>query len=76
MTLLPDWLRTNDVTNTEFAERLGVSCGTVGRYCSGQRYPDPGTLLKIRKETGGEVTADDMLTTWRAARARHRAGAK
>ena len=67
MTSLADWLRSRDITDADFAARIGVSRGTVGRYCRGERFSDPQTLLRIRAQTEGAVTADDMLATWSAA---------
>lgn len=67
MTALSIWLRAKDITDADFARRIGVSRSTVGRYTRGERYPDPPTLLRIRRETAGGVTADSMLATWSAA---------
>lgn len=69
MTSLADWLRARDITDADFAKRIDVARGTVGRYCRGERFPDPPTLLRIRSETRGAVTSDDMLATWSAANA-------
>lgn len=67
MATLSDWLSTKGLTDAEFGRRIGCDRGSVGRYTRGERYPDPATLLRIRQETEGEVTADDMLATWSAA---------
>ena len=67
MTTLANWLCTKDISDAEFGRRIGCGRGSIGRYTRGERYPDPPTLVRIRQETSGDVTADDMLATWEAA---------
>jgi transcriptional regulator with XRE-family HTH domain len=67
MTTLADWLRSKDISDAEFGRRIGCDRGSVGRYTRGERYPDPPTLIRIRQETDGDVSADDMLATWEQA---------
>ena len=44
----------------EFAEKIGVTAVTVGRYISGKRIPVKEEMRKIYDETGGLVTANDF----------------
>lgn len=48
-----------ELSNTEFAEFLGLSRQTVGFYCNGDRLPDVITLLQIAKKCG--VSTDWLL---------------
>lgn len=48
-----------EMSNTEFAEFLGLSRQTVGFYCNGDRLPDVITLLQIAKKCG--VSTDWLL---------------
>lgn len=64
MTSLAAWLKDQDISDAEFGGRIGCDRGSVGRYARGERFPNPATLIRIREETEGLVTADDMLRTW------------
>jgi transcriptional regulator with XRE-family HTH domain len=44
-----------------FAGRVGVDVKTLYRYLSGERFPTPENLRRIREATGGAVTADDFV---------------
>lgn len=67
MATLSDWLRDTKISAAEFGRRIGCDRGSVGRYTRGERYPDPATLIAIRRETDGDVTSEDMLATWELA---------
>mgnify|MGYP002622295221 CR=1 FL=1 len=58
---LTDWLESNNLTASAFAEQLGVSVSTVTRCMNGQRRPEWQTLDAIFKATGGQVTPNDFL---------------
>jgi transcriptional regulator with XRE-family HTH domain len=58
---LADWLKTNNVTQTEFAEKIGVTPGFISQLISGTSKPGPGRIEAIHKETAGAVTATDLL---------------
>ncbi|MGB6085478.1 2-oxoglutarate dehydrogenase E1 component, partial [Parvibaculum sp.] len=59
---LADWLESNNLTASAFAEQLGVSVSTVTRCMNGQRRPEWQTLDAIYKATGGQVTPNDFLS--------------
>lgn len=48
-------------TAASFAARVGVDVKTLYRYLSGERFPTPENLRRIREATGGAVTADDFV---------------
>lgn len=58
---LSTWLEEEEMTNVEFARRLGVAHTTVGRWISGEVFPRHGYLRQIEKLTCGRVTAADFL---------------
>ena len=66
MASLSDWLTSHEITDAAFGRRIGCDRGTVGRYTRGERFPDPPTLIAIRRETAGAVTSEDLLATWEA----------
>ena len=58
---LGDWLTTNKVTDREFAERMGWPISTVNAYRHGTRHPSRARMRAIKKETWGQVTAEDFI---------------
>ena len=66
--LLKDHLRAASETPASFAPRIGVSVQTLYRYLSGDRFPTPWNLRRIREVTGGAVTADDFVDQHTAAK--------
>lgn len=59
--LLSEWLSTNGVSDTEFAGRIGRDRTTVFRIKRGEVEPNRETREAIIRETGGAVTAADLL---------------
>ena len=55
-------------TAARFAARVGVDVKTLYRYLSGERFPTPENLRRIREATGGAVTADDFVDQHTAPR--------
>lgn len=65
---LNDWLSARaEITNSEFAERIGVSRQALWRYRSGERMPERAVMQKIMEETGGAVTPNDFFASIAAA---------
>lgn len=58
---LRDWLAANNISDQDFAERLGVNRMSVWRYRTGVIVPDKDMLNRIRSETAGAVTANDFV---------------
>ncbi len=59
--LLSDYLAENELSDAAFARLIGVERQTVGRYQTGDRFPERHILLKIFEVTGGKVTANDFI---------------
>lgn len=58
---LKSYLATEGRTPAMFAAEVGVTVQTLYRYLSGERFPTPENLRRIREATGGAVTADDFV---------------
>lgn len=59
---LSDYLRAHGLSAAEFGRTAGLgSRQLVHKYLSGERFPTPENLRRIREATGGEVTADDFV---------------
>lgn len=57
---LSEFLSTRAISQTKFAEMIGVRQAAISRYVGG-RMPRREHLLSIRQATDGAVTADDFL---------------
>lgn len=57
---LAAFLEKNELTDAAFARLIGVERQAVGRYKSGERFPEKPILLKIYEATEGAVTANDF----------------
>lgn len=57
---LASYLETKNVSDSDFADAIGVSRQAVHRYKSGDRFPERPVLSRIFKATGGRVTANDF----------------
>lgn len=58
---LSDYLSQNEIADTAFAERIGVSRQALWRYKSGERRPEWHILEAIARETSGDVTPNDFM---------------
>lgn len=60
---LAEYLRTNNLSDAQFGELIGVNRSTVGRWCDAADpvMPQKAHMESIVKATGGEVTAVDFL---------------
>lgn len=54
------YLKSRNITQIEFAERIGVTENTIGNYIKGRRLPTLPIVLKIQEETKGKVTAKEF----------------
>jgi transcriptional regulator with XRE-family HTH domain len=59
--LLSDYLNENELSDAAFARLIGVERQTVGRYQTGDRFPERHILLRIFEVTAGKVTANDFI---------------
>jgi transcriptional regulator with XRE-family HTH domain len=57
---LATYLDENGISDAAFARSIGVERQAVGRYRSGERFPEKVILLRIFEVTGGQVTANDF----------------
>ena len=59
---LADWLRSNRISRTDFARRIGLSNAAVTQLCNHQAaWMSRETAATIMRETGGAVTPNDFL---------------
>ncbi len=58
---LKQYLDIKNLTQREFAERLGAHYMTVYKICAGRRRPSPEMAHRIEKETGGQVSRLESL---------------
>jgi len=58
---ISDWLEAQEISDSDLAERIGVSRQALYRYKAGHRTPRPSIIHRIREATNGAVTADDFL---------------
>jgi transcriptional regulator with XRE-family HTH domain len=57
-----DWLKAQKMTSAEFARLSGIGDRqAVHKYRHGERFPTPENLQRIRRATGGAVTANDFV---------------
>lgn len=66
--ILQEWLARNAVSYSSFAENLGVSRASVGRWVRGARVPHPRLALRIQEHTRGHVPATIWADTDRLPR--------
>jgi DNA-binding transcriptional regulator YdaS (Cro superfamily) len=59
---LTEYLSTNNLTQSAFAERIGVSSEAVNQWVKGKRFPRPESIMDIERETGGKVRVADWYT--------------
>lgn len=56
---LNDYLRDRDISDEDFASKLGISRQAVWRYRRGRTVPKPCHVALIHKHTRGMVTRED-----------------
>jgi transcriptional regulator with XRE-family HTH domain len=57
---LATWLAQREMSQAEFAKRIGATPASVSRWISGKSLPRRGALRAIDAETDGAVTADSF----------------
>ena len=59
---LSEYLRDHGTSAAAFGREAGLgSRQLIHKYLSGERFPTPENLRRIREATGGAVTADDFV---------------
>ena len=56
---LYQYLIQNDVSQTQFSDKLGVSQPTLSRYLIGSTYPTVVSAIRIERLTNGKVKCHD-----------------
>ena len=62
--LLRDYLHQRHLTQTEFADLVGVSRPACSYWLSGRNRPSPASTKTIESVTRGDVTAADLQRGW------------
>lgn len=58
---LKDWLHKNGVAQAALAAHIGVTQAAVSMWVNGVMVPEPATMRKIHRVTGGKVTPNDFV---------------
>lgn len=58
---LKTWRESRGLTRTDAAPVLGVTQPSLSRIERGEQWPDPETIEKIIRNSGGLVTAEDLV---------------
>lgn len=58
---LREYLTQAEISNTEFAAKVGLSRSFVGKLAAGERTAHPKTAQHISKATGGAVSVLTLL---------------
>ena len=54
------WVVKERVNRLDFSKALGVAPTTFSGYCSGDRMPSPGVIVKMHNLSGGQVSFADF----------------
>ena len=65
---LAAYLTREKLSQTEFADRTGLTKGTVSLLCNGKVWPSLDTVNRIAAATRSEVTASDFVVRRRRRR--------
>lgn len=57
---ISDYLKAQEITQTKFADDVGVSVSMVGQWISNHRPVTPEKCVVIEKLTKGQVTRKDL----------------
>jgi len=60
---LGTWMRLKGISADVMGPAIGTTAASVRRYVAGTRQPEWRIVREIFRFTGGEVTANDFLTT-------------
>jgi transcriptional regulator with XRE-family HTH domain len=57
------YLKQNGISQSRFAETVGVTQSSLSKMCSGLILPSLETAVRIAKETGGKVPVEVWVNT-------------
>lgn len=60
---LAEYLELKSIKKGDFAREIGVTAGWVTCLCDGSGWPSQDVAERIARATGGEVTANDFMST-------------
>lgn len=63
---LSEWLERHNINQADFGERVGTTGASISRIAAGTQWPSAPLMAAIERETGGEVTASDILAVCHA----------
>lgn len=72
---LTEYLKSNSISNADFAARIGVTVQALSRYRRNERKPEWVVLERIQSATDGAVTPNDFLFSQGSSRAEEGAAA-
>jgi DNA-binding transcriptional regulator YdaS (Cro superfamily) len=61
---LINYLKSNHISQCDFAQLVGISEGAVANYIRWRRKPTLSIALRIQEVTGGKVTVKDLNDYW------------
>lgn len=64
---LDEYLRTEKISGTSFAERVGTSGASINRIRHGKQAPSPDMMARIIAASGGKVTLEALVYPARRA---------
>jgi transcriptional regulator with XRE-family HTH domain len=59
---LGEYLKKHGISMQAFADKVELSCASISRYITGERYPQRQHAVRIVNATGGTVSFDDLYT--------------
>lgn len=64
MSKLREWRHSKDITQDQFAAKVGTTGASISRIEVGDQWPSPSLLMEIEKATRGAVTAAAILADY------------
>lgn len=57
------FLKTNNITQKDASNAMGLTAMDISRYCSGKTIPRPAAMRKIYEWSDGQVRPEDFYLT-------------
>lgn len=61
---LSEWLDSQNINQSDFAERVGTTGASISRIVAGTQWPSAPLMAAIEAKSGGAVTAVDILAAY------------